>query len=132
MRKIVKPKQVKPKRSLVEEKEFEKYLEKIEDPNYQGGSWALPENASTSEKIKYEICKQMIIHKREKKLSTEKIAQKIALSPAETDDILHYRTTYFTLDRLVNYAGKLLPKVEIGISLKENNAPKVSRKNLRI
>src|SRR5436190_22294040 len=100
------------KRKKVNEREFEKFLERIEDPNYQGGSWALPENASTSEKIKYEICKQMIIHKREKKLSTEKIAQKIALSPAETDDILHYRTTYFTLDRLVNYAGKLLPKVE--------------------
>lgn len=25
-------------------KEFEKYLEKIEDPNYSGSSWTLPEN----------------------------------------------------------------------------------------
>src|SRR5947207_2745071 len=97
------------KRKKVNEREFEKFLERIEDPNYQGGSWALSENATPLEKSKYELCKKMIVYKREKKLTTEKIAQKISLSLAETEDILHYRTDYFTLDRLMSYTGKLFP-----------------------
>jgi len=38
---------MKKEKKLIEEEEFAKYLEKIEDPNYQGGSWALPENPTT-------------------------------------------------------------------------------------
>lgn len=41
-----------------EEKEFEKYLQKIEDPNYQGEiNYDLPENATPLEVAKYEICR---------------------------------------------------------------------------
>ena len=101
--------------------QFKKYLERIEDPNYQGGSWALPENATPLEKSKYELCKKMIIYKREKKLTTEKIAQKISLSLAETEDILHYRTDYFTLDRLMSYTSKLFPTNEVKITLVAKN-----------
>jgi len=101
------------------EKSFKEYLAKIEDPKYQGGSLALSPYASPLEKSKYELCKKMVVYKREKKLSTEKIAQKILLSKAETEDILHYRTDYFTLDRLMNYTSKLFPTSEIKIILSE-------------
>jgi hypothetical protein len=103
----------------LKEQEFKKYLEKVEDPNYQGGSWALPEKASLLEKSKYNLCKKMIVYKREKRLTTEKLAQKINLSLAETEDILHYRTNYFTLDRLMTYTSKLFPTSEVEISLKD-------------
>ena len=109
------------KRKKVNEREFEKFLERIEDPNYQGGSWALSENATPLEKSKYELCKKMIVYKREKKLTTEKIAQKISLSLAENEDILHYRTDYFTLDRLMSYTGKLFPTNEVKITLVAKN-----------
>ena len=36
VKRIGKPKQAKPKQSLTEEREFEKYLERVEDPNYNG------------------------------------------------------------------------------------------------
>ena len=100
---------------------FEKYIQRLEDLNYQGGSWALPENATPLEKTKHELCKKMIVYKREKKLTTEKIAQKINLSLAETDDILHYRIDYFTLDRLMAYTSKLFPTNEVKITLVEKN-----------
>ena len=117
--KVTKSSKVKAK--VNEKKEFEKYLERVEDPNYQGGSWALSPNASPLEKSKYELCKKMIVYKREKKLTTEKLAQKIQLSKAETEDILHYRTDYFTLDRLMNYTSKLFPTNEVKITLVEKN-----------
>ena len=100
-------------------KTFKEYLQKLEDPNYQGGSWALPENATYLEKAKYELCKKMVVYKREKKTSVEKLAQKIKLSEAEIDDILHYRINYFTLDRLMNYTSKLFPASEVKIMLVE-------------
>src|SRR5436190_9983057 len=83
-------------------KEFKKYLERVEDVNYQGGSWALPEKPTTSEKTKYEICEKVIRYKRNKQLTTEKLAQKIQLSKAETEDILYCRIDYLTLDRLLS------------------------------
>ena len=105
--------------SELSKKDFERYLERVEDVNYQGGSWALPEKATPLEKSKYELCKKVIIYKREKKLTTEKLAQKVNLSLAETEDILHYRTDYFTLDRLMSYASKLFPTNEVKITLVE-------------
>ncbi|CAI2196592.1 13334_t:CDS:2, partial [Funneliformis geosporum] len=87
--------------------QFKKYLERIEDPNYQGGSWALPENPTTSEKTKYELCEKVIKYKRNHKFTTEKLAQKLQLSKAETEDILYCRIDYLTLDRLLAYTDKL-------------------------
>src|SRR4051812_223231 len=86
------------KRTKQDKEEFKKFLERIEDPNYQGGSWALPENPTTSEKTKYEICEKVINYKRNNKFTTEKLAQKIQLSKAETEDILYCRIDYLTLD----------------------------------
>ena len=40
--------------------EYKKYLQELDNPNYQGGSWTLPENATPLEQAKYEICKQIV------------------------------------------------------------------------
>lgn len=87
--------------------EFERYLERVEDPNYQGGSWALPEKASLLEKIKYEICQKVLDYHLDKNLTTDETAKKMKLSKAETEDILHCRLDYFTLDRLTTHVGYL-------------------------
>jgi len=102
-----------------QDQEFEKYIQELEDPNYQGGSRALSLNPTPLEKSKYELCKKMIIYKRENKLSTEEVAKRIKLSSAETNDILHYRTNYFTLDRLMDYVSKLFSTFDIQITITE-------------
>ena len=118
------------KRSKVNGQEFKKYLERIEDPNYQGGSWALPENATPLEKSKYELCKKMIIYKREKKLTTEKIAQKISLSLAETEDILFCCIEKFTLDRLIIYASRLFSPSQIKVIVEPKTRSLRQKKSL--
>ena len=59
-----------------EKQEFEKYLQKIEDPEYDGQdvSWHLPENATPVEKAKYELCEKMLIYQQDNNLSDEEIA----------------------------------------------------------
>src|SRR3954447_1346267 len=106
--------------------EYQKYLEELCDPNYSGGSWALPENPTPLEQAKYEICKQVVSYKLDTKISTEKLAQKIQLSKAETEDILYYRIDYFTLDRLVYYATRLFKPLEIKMVVGTEKTDKVS------
>ena len=97
-------------------------MEEISGPNYQGGSWFLPENATPLEQAKYEICKQIVSYTKDNNLSTAEIAQKVQLSKAETEDILYYRIDYFTLDRLVSYATRL--PLEIKMVVKAEKADK--------
>src|SRR5688572_30640138 len=66
-------------------------LAKMEHPNYDGGSFALPSNATPLEKAKYDICRNIVRYKREKDLTVEKVAEIIQLSSAETKRILCYR-----------------------------------------
>lgn len=97
------------------DKSFEKLLKKLEDPNYQGGSYDLPKNASFLEKTKFNLCQKILAHQQDKNLSIKEIAKKIQLSQAETEDVLHCRIDKITLDRLIVYADKLFTNLELGI-----------------
>lgn len=90
-----------------DKEEFAEYIKQLESPNYQGGSWHLPKNATPLEKSKYEVCREILVYQKKNKISDEKLAQQMELTLAETEDILYYRITHFTLDRLLTYANKL-------------------------
>src|SRR5690349_4858145 len=109
-----------------EKQELEKLCKSLSDPNYQGGSWALPENPTLLEKSKYDICKKILVYKQEHNLSTEKLAKKIKLSVSETEDILYGHIDYFTLDRLLDYVGKLFSPSEIMVTVEERSKLRAS------
>src|SRR5437764_15337522 len=101
-----------------EEQEFEKYLEKIEDPkNHEGVNYDLPENPTPLQLTKFKLCKRMLTYQLETNLTDQEIAKKINLSVAETQDILFCCIEKFTLDRLLTYASQLLSPAEINISV---------------
>jgi predicted XRE-type DNA-binding protein len=89
------------------ETELEKICEEMSSPNYPRANLALSPNATPLERSKYSLCKKILIYKQDKKLSAEKLAQKINLTVPETEDILFARINKFTLDRLVAYADNL-------------------------
>src|ERR1043165_2545577 len=95
------------KQSQYPDKEFKEYLNQLSSSKYQGGSWVLSKNTTPLQKSKHELCKEILIYQRKHKLTDEELAEKMELTLAETDDILHYRIDYFTLDRLMTYANKL-------------------------
>jgi len=108
-------------RSKKTEKPFKEVLAEIESrQDWEKGSWALPENATTLEKTKYDICQNILRYQREKDLSDEKLAQIIDLTKSETEDILYCRIDCFTLDRLVVYASRLFEPLEIEIVQAKN------------
>ncbi|CAG8713439.1 19046_t:CDS:2, partial [Racocetra fulgida] len=87
---------------------FEKYLEKIEDPNnHEGVNYDLPESPTPLQISKFKLCKKMLAYQLETNSSDKEIADRIDLSVAETRDILFCCIEKFTLDRLLTYVNTI-------------------------
>ena|SRR5688572_16944074 len=110
-----------------EKQNFKKYLQEIESPEYDGAdaSWGLPENPTTLEKMKYEICEKILAYQQDNSLSDKEIATKINLTVSETRDILYCHIDYFTLDRLITYASRLFSQQEIKLIIEAKKNPRV-------
>jgi len=100
-----------------QKKPFKEYLAEIESPEYDNtdASWGLPENPTTLEKAKYELCEKILGYQQDNNLSDKEIAQRIHLTTGETRDILYCHIDYFTLDRLITYAERLFSTSEIKV-----------------
>ncbi|CAG8577390.1 1606_t:CDS:2 [Paraglomus occultum] len=95
------------------QKSFKEYLQEIEDPkNNSEINYALPENPTPLQVAKFEICQEILGYKLDNDLTREQVAEKIGISKAETEDILFCHIEEFTLDRLVDYASKLLDPIQ--------------------
>lgn len=70
-------------------------------------SRGLPKNATTSQKIKYKICKKFVEYLIENEMSQVELAREIKLDPARLNEIVKYRIDLFTIDKLIELAEKL-------------------------
>src|SRR5437868_12241856 len=104
----------------MEKKSFKEYLKEIEDPqNNQEVNYALPENPTSLQVVKFEICQEILGYKLDHDLTRNQVAEKIGISKAEIEDILFCHIEEFTLDRLVEYASKLLDPVQVKVILEQ-------------
>ncbi|KLL04849.1 MAG: hypothetical protein MRERV_1c092 [Mycoplasmataceae bacterium RV_VA103A] len=100
------------------EKSFKEYLQEIEDPkNNQEVNYDLPENPTPLQVAKFEICQEILGYKLKNNLTRQQVAAKMDLSKAETEDILFCCIEKFTLDRLVEYASRLLDPIQVKVIL---------------
>lgn len=100
------------------EKTFKEYLKEIEDPkNNSEVNYALPENPTPLQVAKFEICQEILGYKQDNDLTREQVAERIGISKAESENILFCHIEEFTLDRLVDYASKLLDPVQVKVIL---------------
>ena len=76
-------KKVIPKRTK-KEKEFKKYLEKIESPDYPWVAKGCPENPTALEKAKYELCEKILGYQEDNDLSDEEISHRLGISKEKT------------------------------------------------
>jgi len=101
-------------------KSFKEYLQEIEDPkNNREVNYALPENPTSLQVVKFEICQEILGYKLDHDLTRNQVAEKIGISKAEIEDILFCHIEEFTLDRLVEYASKLLDPVQVKVILEQ-------------
>jgi len=93
---------------MVKRKESqEEIIKRLSDPNYEGGNYALPENASELEKSKYEICQNIAKYKRINEVPLKDLAYELGISLKRLDDILYGRINLLKLDDLAGYLEKL-------------------------
>lgn len=104
--------------SWPDEKDLAPIRERLSDPNYEGGNLALDPNAPETDRAKYELCQLIARYRRENDLLQKDIAEKIGADESRVSEILRGRIGSFTLDRLIGYAEKLMPKLRIHISAK--------------
>ena len=98
----------------------EEIVKRLSDPNYQGGNYALPENASELEKSKYEICQNIARYQRQNEVSCKDLAYDLGISVNKLDEILYCRINSLKLDNLANYLEKLEIPFHLEINKKFN------------
>jgi len=119
---------MKRKNNLVKFPNDREIIKKLSDPNHEG-NLALTPYSTPLEKAKYELCQSVLAYKQDKKISTEKLAQKIQLSIAETKELLLGHIHKFTFDRLITYVTNLGINLQITETRKNssNSTHKSSR-----
>ncbi len=103
------------KNAFPDERTLKRARDRLSDPNYEGGDFAVPANATKIDLAKYEICQLIAKHRRERDLMQKELAERIGVDESRISDILHGKIESFTLDRLVNYGEKIFPSLRIKI-----------------
>jgi predicted XRE-type DNA-binding protein len=79
-------------------------------------SYLLPENATKAEKLKYNLCEKFVIYIQETKISQADLAKKLNMDTARLNEIVKYRINLFTVDKLIDFAQRLDPNLEIKVA----------------
>lgn len=98
-------KYVKRKVSKKEQDYYQEALSEIEHKLELGhitGTDALAENATPIEKMKWDICREILIFKKSMNFTSKKMGELMLVDKSRTSEILHYKIERFTLDRLLH------------------------------
>lgn len=80
------------------------------------GSQGLPPDATALDRAKFDVCEQIVVYMRKKKLSQRELAKMLEAPETRVSEIVHYRIQKFTLDRLVAYLQELKPMVTLRVA----------------
>ena len=106
------------KAKVNEKKEFEKYLERVEDPkNNQEVNYDLPEKPTPLQVAKFDICQNILAYQQDNNVTDEELAKRMNLSIPEMEEILFAQIDKFTLDRLMTYANCLFAPAQVKITI---------------
>ena len=90
--------------------EMRKKLENVEPTR------VLAQNASKTDRLKYDLCKQFVVHLNREKISQKDLAEKLGIEPARLNEIVKYRIDLFTVDRLLGYLELLNPEIKVTVA----------------
>ena len=91
-------------------KELDRVLRKLESIE---PTRVLPKDASKTDRLKQDLCKQFVIYLREHQVNQKELAEKLEIEPARINEIVKYKIELFTVDRLLGYLEKLNPDLKV-------------------
>ena len=80
------------------------------------GTYILPPDAGAVEKAKYDVCKHILVYMHKKGLTQRQLARKMGIPETRVSEIVHYKISKFTLDKLVSYYEKINPKASLSVA----------------
>ncbi len=86
-----------------------KKLEKVE------GTLMLPENPTTLEKFRWDLCQKILRYKRENDLTLEEIGRTLGIDKGKVSKIVRHRIEDFSTDRLIGYVQILYPETKLKV-----------------
>ena len=101
--------------SFPPEEEMEKVIKRMTQPGYRRINQGLLPNATTEEKIKYELCQNISRYARENNLTEKELGKKLGIDPVKTEYILFAHINKLILGELVAYVDNLHIPLEIKI-----------------
>lgn len=97
-----------------DEKDINEMIERLSSDDVLGSS-VLPKNASEGDKIKFKLCAKILEYKMTKGLTQKELAKKLGLDEPEMSRVLHYKIERYSIERLLDYARILYPKLTMEI-----------------
>jgi predicted XRE-type DNA-binding protein len=87
------------------------------DKKLRKGMWSatLPPAAGPVERFKYDLCKKILIYKKDHELSQRELAKILGIDESRVSEILHYKISRMTADRLMNHLERLNKKVSFKV-----------------
>jgi predicted XRE-type DNA-binding protein len=79
-------------------------------------SYLLPENTTKADILKYDLYQKFVVHIQENIISQADLAKKLNMDTARLNEIVKYRINLFTVDKLIEFAQRLDPDLEIKVA----------------
>jgi len=96
------------------QKEIEEVLKELDKGL---ASRPLRPNATTLDRLKFDLCEQFVIYRLRTKIPQKTLAERLGIDPAPMSKILHYHYDEFTVDRLLRYLEVLHAKVTVSVKV---------------
>jgi predicted XRE-type DNA-binding protein len=91
-------------------KDIRKGLSKV-DP-----SLTLPSNATKAQIVKYKLCEKFVKYLIENKMTQAELSRRLDLDSARLNEIVKYKISLFTIDKLLELAERLDPNTRIDVA----------------
>ena len=97
------------------EAEIERVIKRVRRPVYRRINKGLKPDATTEEKIKYELCQNISRYARENNLTEKELGEKMGIDQVKVEYILFAHINRLILEELVAYVDNLHIPLEIKI-----------------
>jgi hypothetical protein len=98
------------------QEEIERVIKRMTQPGYRRINKGLKSNATTEEKIKYNLCKSIVRHAIKNNLTEEKITKKLKVDQEKLEYILFCHIDKLNFEELTSYVDSLHIPLEIKIN----------------
>lgn len=79
-------------------------------------SLVLSENATTTDKMKYKLCRKFVSYILNKGITQAELARTLGVDPSRVNEIVKYKIDLYAVDKLVELAEKLDAKIVFDVA----------------